>query len=163
MCVVCGQHAHVLWREYVCISLLLLWPMFAARLPEFRLAMASSGRWRLSSSDSVIGGVGIFEGTFNEEFRVAGVKTEIVPAIILPLLGFSTFVLMKSPNFTPRIVCCPSWFKIFLPSSAAKLFVNLIGAFAGTVTDDICLVATLYIGHDGYCCCCCCCCCDDCC
>ena len=66
-------------------------------------------------------GGGIFEGTFNEEFRVAGVKTEIVPAIILPLLGFSTFVLMKSPNFTPRIVCCPSWFKIFRPS---KLFVN---------------------------------------
>ena len=121
ICVVCGQHAHVLWREYACVGLLLLWPMFAARLPEFRLAMASSGRWRLSSSDSVIGGGGIFEGTFNEEFRVAGVKTEIVPAIILPLLGFSTFVLMKSPNFTPRIVCCPSWFKIFRPS---KLFVN---------------------------------------
>ena len=52
-------------------------------------------------ADEIFGMIGVDElvtGIFNNEFRVAGLTTDIEPAIsFLLLLGFSTLV-MKSPN-----------------------------------------------------------------
>ena len=51
-----------------------------------------------TGADEIFGNVKSGLGVFNGEFRVAGLTTDIEPAIsFLLLLGFSTFV-MKSPN-----------------------------------------------------------------
>ena len=92
------------------INLLSLWPMFASVLP-FRV----SPSWgivrevapillRLGPTNVQLGRGGADEifgrggGVDDDKFRVAGLTTDIEPAIsFLLLLGFSTFV-MKSPN-----------------------------------------------------------------
>ena len=91
------------------ITLLSLWPMFASVLP-----LRVSPSWgivrkvalillRLGPTYVQLGGGGIDEifgwggGVGDDKFRVAGLTTDIEPAIsFLLLLGFSTVI--KSPN-----------------------------------------------------------------
>ena len=76
-----------------------------------------------------MGGVdGLVIGVFDDEFLVAGPTTEIVPPMTFPLLGFLSFIVMKSPSRTPNFAFCPLWSNTFRSSSnAAKLFCIFIG------------------------------------
>ena len=54
------------------------------------------------------GVVGLTVGILAFECWLAGLTTEIEPAIIFLLLGLPTFTLMKSCNLAPNLAFCPS-------------------------------------------------------